>query len=156
MGGTAAPCLWLQPACHYDVSVAYQCRLQIYLSGTRLWPHLGLNLAPAHPSASKILLWCSGHNLYFYYDTMTPHGRAFVHTIQVASSIEELLGSTCRHASVHLRYKSAEPERCFVIVRALLLCLHLSGRKLAGFKCCGWTTLLMALVNAPFNKLSNY
>lgn len=66
MGGTAASCLWLQPACHYDDSAAYQCRPQIYLSGTRLWPRLGLSLAPVHPSASKVLLWRSGHNLSFY------------------------------------------------------------------------------------------
>lgn len=66
MGGTAASCLWLQPACHYDDSAAYQCRPQIYLSGTRLWPRLGLSLAPVHPSAFKVLLWHSGHNLSRY------------------------------------------------------------------------------------------
>lgn len=66
MGGTAASCLWLQPACRYDDSAAYQCRPQIYLSGTRLWPRLGLSLAPVHPSASKVLLWRSRHNLCFY------------------------------------------------------------------------------------------
>lgn len=67
MGGTAASCLWLQPACHYDDSVVYQCRHQIYLSGTRLWPRLGLSLAPVHPSASKVLLWIRGCNLYSFF-----------------------------------------------------------------------------------------
>lgn len=66
MGGTAASCLWLHPACHYDDSAAYQCLSQIYLSDTRLWPRLGLSLAPVHPSATEVLPWRSGHSLPFY------------------------------------------------------------------------------------------
>lgn len=54
MGATAASCLWRQPACHYDDSAAYQCRPQIYLSYTRLWPRLGPGLAPVHLSISRL------------------------------------------------------------------------------------------------------
>ncbi len=44
-----------------------------------------------------------------------------------------MLHSVCGRGDVLLQYKSAEPERCFVIVGALEMCLYPLERKLAEF-----------------------
>lgn len=144
MGGTAASCLWLQPACHYDDSVAYQCLPWIYLACSRLWPRLEPSLAPVHPSAPKVFLWHSGHNLLLSL-CLAPRRHVamllFVLLIQAAGQNKCLQYNTDR---------SVGPGSCFVMAGGI------TGRfywdlSVLGLQC-GWIVCLMAPVKALLLK----
>jgi len=166
MGEPAASCLWLQPACHYDDSVAYQCLPQIYLSGTRLWPRIRQSLAPVHPSASEVLLWRSGRSL----SVCLAHTATWQKCLRRSfSEYWDLSATQCQRveqcaAAVQICRARETLYHCWCSVNVLTPHSFHQGKSwqsLLGLKRfreseSGRVTLLMVLVKALLNKQSNY